>query len=211
MTKEQAFEIIKNSGIDYTFSTGDIVDALLSLHINSKDFAVADGVSKCCIIFHNASFVIKFRKGNEYQEEENECLREIQLYKIAKEAGLEMFFPATEFLGKIKETYFTIQQKIDFSVSDCSYNKMNKYENICKTVKPKTIDKMRQGFKINNCDYNRILDSLWASMVISIYGKKLCKKLCNFIQENRINDLHNDNIGYLNDKPVLIDFAGYYK
>lgn len=70
---------------------------------------------------------------------------------------------------------------------------------------------MKKGFYITDSDYNRELDSLWSRMVISIYGKKMCKSLCDFIRENKINDLHCHNLGYKNNKPIILDFSGYYR
>lgn len=49
----------------------------------------------------------------------------------------------------------------------------------------------------------------WACMALTLYGKKLCRKLCAFIVENAINDLHTSNIGYNHNKPIILDFSGY--
>lgn len=46
-------------------------------------------------------------------------------------------------------------------------------------------------------------------LVLTLYGKKLCRKLCAFIVENAINDLHTSNIGYNHNKPIILDFSGY--
>ena len=60
-----------------------------------------------------------------------------------------------------------------------------------------------------NGRYARNLDPLWAKMALVIYGKKLCKTLCEFIIENKINDLHESNIGYKNNRPIILDFSGF--
>ena len=68
---------------------------------------------------------------------------------------------------------------------------------------------------MDNCFYQmkrgRELNPLWASMAIVLYGKRKCKALCKFIIENSINDLHYSNIGYLKDKPIILDFSGYHR
>ena len=46
-------------------------------------------------------------------------------------------------------------------------------------------------------------------MALVIFGKKLVKSLCEFIVENDINDLHENNIGYKDNLPVILDFSGY--
>lgn len=68
---------------------------------------------------------------------------------------------------------------------------------------------MNKATHIENLGYNRELDYTWAAMALVIYGKTVCKKLCNFIQENKINDLRDANIGYKNNKPIILDFSGF--
>lgn len=69
---------------------------------------------------------------------------------------------------------------------------------------------MEKGFRIGGC-YDRDLDTTWGKLVISLYGKQITKKLCKFIKEYKINDLHGANIGYKNGKPIILDFSGYYR
>ena len=68
----------------------------------------------------------------------------------------------------------------------------------------KAICKQKNGF-------NRRLSREWAKLAISLYGKKTCKSLCDFIVEYGINDLHEENLGFKNNKPVILDFSGYYR
>jgi hypothetical protein len=45
---------------------------------------------------------------------------------------------------------------------------------------------------------------------LTLYGKRAVKEFCEFVIEERINDLHESNVGFLNGKPILIDFCGYW-
>lgn len=212
MTKEQAIDIIVNLEIDCTLDKYDIQEKIEDNNL-SNEIKLHSGSSKICMDFLKADFVIKWSKGLSYNEneDENEALRETYMYEKAKKENLEMFFPYTESLGQINNTYFVLQNKIDFSAEDIEGKKRSKYENISKTASLRMINKMEKGFIIKGCWYNRSLDSLWASMALVLYGKKFCKKLCKFIQENKINDLHSSNIGYKDDKPVILDFSGYFR
>jgi hypothetical protein len=32
----------------------------------------------------------------------------------------------------------------------------------------------------------------------------------NFIEDEEINDLHRGNLGYLNGRPVILDYSGFH-
>ena len=168
------------------------------------------GASKLCLVFKKEDFVIKWTRRDPWESFNDEAMKECEIYQKAKEQGLEMFFPSTKFFGEINDIKFIIQEKIDYSCEKCPYDTKLKYRKISKTATKKIIDKMRNGFKINK-GHDRDLDELWASMVITLYGKKVCKKLCTFIKENEINDLHTSNLGYKNNHPIILDFSGYYR
>ena len=54
-------------------------------------------------------------------------------------------------------------------------------------------------------------DDLWTARAYQIYGKKFMKKFAELTNTYGINDLHQGNTGYLNNRPVLLDFAGYHR
>lgn len=168
------------------------------------------GASKLCLVFKKEDFVIKWTREDSWKFSKEEAMKECEIYQKAKEQGLEMLFPSTEFFGEINGIKFVIQEKIDYSCEDCPSTTREKYKKISKTATEKIFTKMQKGFRVNSC-YDRDLDSLWASMVITLYGKKVCKKLCAFIKENRINDLHTSNLGYKKNRPIILDFSGYYR
>lgn len=115
-----------------------------------------------------------------------------------------------KYWGKWGDVTVIIQDKVDYSVSGCSWDKKQHYQHIANTVTNRIFSKMEHGFRIN-CGYDRDLDTTWGKLVISLYGKRVTKKLCEFIQEYKINDLHSSNIGYKNDRPIILDFSGYYR
>ena len=168
------------------------------------------GVSKLCLVFKKEDFVIKWTYEDPWESSKEEAMKECEIYQKAKEQGLEMLFPSTKFFGEINDIKFVIQEKIDYSCGDCPYDTKLKYQKISKTATQKIIDKMQDGFKIGK-GYDRNLDRLWTSMVITLYGKRICKKLCAFIKENEINDLHTGNLGYKNNHPIILDFSGYHR
>lgn len=176
----------------------------------SNIISCSRGASKLCLVFKKEDFVIKWAREDSWESFNDEAMKECEIYQKAKEQGLEKLFPLTEFFGEINGIKFVMQEKIDYSCEDCPRITREKYKKISKTATEKIFTKMQKGFRINSC-YDRDLDSLWASMVITLYGKKVCKKLCAFIKENRINDLHTSNLGYKKNRPIILDFSGYYR
>lgn len=181
----------------------------LSAFTSEAPFKVfsTEGASKLCLVFKDEDFVIKWSNDDRYDE----SMKEAELYQKAKEKNLEKFFPETEIFAEINGITFIRQEKISFSCSNLPVHKRRKYHDMTKTGSDKVVSKMAHEFKAAAPRYRRNLDNLWAKMALVLYGKKACKALCDFIVENHINDLHEDNIGYKNDRPIILDFAGYHR
>lgn len=206
--KEMVFAITKAIiSLDITPATNrwqieDLVnDSPDPIFNNSK---VNQGVTKRCISFPQYKVVVKYSK-NGYTEAE----REIQIYQEAKKAGIAFLFPQTEELVKYNGITFVIQEMVDYSCGDTPIEHEKIYENISRTVKTVYVKKMQAQFDKAKKGYHRTLNITWAKCVISLYGKNVAKTLSLFVKEQGINDLHYQNIGYINRKPVILDFSGY--
>lgn len=196
--------------IDRWDSRGDIQERIRD-HFPEcvSEITVKEGASKKCLVFQNENFVIKWA-SEDVDPENDEGIKEAEIYQDAKEKHLEQFFPKTELLAEINGVIFVKQEKIDFSCSCTPFFKSRKYDRIARTVSDHIFDKMASQIrKAGNTNYSRELDYTWGRMVISLYGKKVAKALCDFIIDHEINDLHGGNLGYKNNKPVLLDFSGY--
>lgn len=185
-------------------STDDIVMILQIYDIisNKKDISRAEGASKWVVIFNNKEYVLKW-------SEDNSVFMESIIYQKATDKGISFLFPETHFLGEFHGIYYSIQRKINYSAAHIPAKDRKKYVKMTKTVSENVYHRMERGFQIPNCAYNRDLHYLWAKVLISVYGKAIAKKLCDFIQTNRINDLHANNIGFCDYKPIILDFCGY--
>lgn len=47
--------------------------------------------------------------------------------------------------------------------------------------------------------------------MIKYYGKGKVRTLCEFLYENKLNDFHSSNVGFIGDSPVLIDYSGFFE
>lgn len=152
------------------------------------------GVSRCTIIDSRIDWVVKFDINSDMEEY---CEREIELYRLAKENNLENIFAEGQYIGEYwDETNFICLRLYAFKKANTNWNKyvqISEEENIKIAASPlsersKTI----------------------AALLLRDWGSTVFKKLEQFCKLHRINDLHNDNVGFINGKIVLIDYAGFW-
>ena len=209
-TKGELKALLATLNITKNTKRRQVKELLADKGYSEPEYRIQEGAIKLCIVPKHADFVIKWSiTYYDDSDDWDEALEEVSIYSKAVEAGLGMFFPKTEVFCVVNGITFVIQEKIDFSALNTPNSKESKYKYQTRTVSPIIIEKM------DNCFYQmkrgRELNPLWASMAIVLYGKRKCKALCKFIIENSINDLHYSNIGYLKDKPIILDFSGYHR
>ena len=208
MTNEELYEVLKSLGITGQEDSYE-VSTIIRDHGLKKDFVtVHGGASKVCLDFTRENFVIKWT--GETRGDYDEAMEEVEIYNKAVTAGLAVFFPATELFTTINGVHFVKQEKVDFCVEDTPCHKEKKYAYQARTASDRIVQKMQNSInKACGHRYSRSLNTTWAKMALVIFGKKLVKSLCQFIIENGINDLHESNIGYKDNLPVILDFSGY--
>lgn len=181
------------------------VESKMESHPCWMNVHISDGASKICLVFEKMPFVIKWSTNNE-----GEAMQEVDFYEDAKQARLEKLFPTTEYFFTHNGVDFVVQEKVQIQAGDVWGECAKRYKNISKTVPDKMVNLVQKELnKVS--DYTRHINPLWIACVLSIYGKKTTKSLCKFVQEHDINDLHGSNVGFLRDKPIILDFSGYHR
>lgn len=177
--------------------------------------ASSNGATKECLVFPELGYVLK------WSMETRDAEREVAVYQKAVEDNLGDFFPTTELAGYIVPPHdeddpvaFVVQQLISTTVQKIRWDEACglriRLTQIAKTVPDCRVNQIaRQFSKADQNGYRRELDELWAKTAVSLYGKRKCIALCEFVKKYHINDLHRSNIGYIGVKPVLLDFSGY--
>lgn len=214
MKKEEIEKMIYLLEIDSNCNKNDINHRIKKEGLEGI-LSCTSGISKFCLVFKKEDFVLKWSRysfdfSDVSHDNYNEVMQEYEFYQKAKNKRLEKFFPFTEYFSQVNGVDFVLQEKIDYSCFNCPEKTKEKYYKISKTATDKIFWKMDKGFRLH-MGYDRDLDYLWAKMAIVLYGKKMCKNLCFFIQENKINDLHGNNLGYKNNRPIILDFSGYHR
>lgn len=124
----------------------------------------------------------------------NYCASEVARYALAKQEGFSKCFAKTELLGYINNYPIYVQEKC-ITFSDSRKNHLHTEEEKLKTFKC--------------CNYYGI-NRDWLTDFRLYYGEKFLFDFINFICNMEWDDdLRNDNIGYIKNRPVLIDYSGY--
>ena len=185
------------------------------------NFILASGVSKVAIIPKEKNYVIKipyygkYRKNNgikcfdpyfsSISKSSDYCKSEEIIYNKAKANGLDTFFAEIEQIGKIKSIPIYVQRKAVifedvYYPEDDEEENLNEHEiSIFKTITTKYSDLVEDEY----------LPISWMKDFICSYGELAFDKLYNFLFDNNIQDLHSENIGYICERPVLVDFSGF--
>ena len=185
------------------------------------NFILASGVSKVAIIPKEKNYVIKipyygkYRKSNgikcfdpyfsSISKSSDYCKSEEIIYNKAKANGLDTFFAEIEQIGKIKSIPIYVQRKavifedVYYPEDDEEENLNEREVSIFKTITT----------KYSNLVEDEYLPISWMKDFIFSYGELAFDKLYNFLSDNNIQDLHSENIGYICEKPVLVDFSGF--
>ena len=144
----------------------------------------------------------RFESAGEESEDWNYCEREAALYQKAKTAGLEEFFCPSEKLYEVNGYPVYIQKKAT-SIGGSSNAKVpvTEEDNALYRKIEEYMD-TRDSMKMS---YNFIFN------LVKSYSFEKFKEFYSFCKEEGINDLHSDNYGYCGEKPVLVDYSGYYE
>ena len=183
-----------------------------------KPFDYATGATKGVLIFEQLGFVIKipFCRNTEdcyynsaYSEYEccyftgadtdngwDYCEAEADKYQRAKEEGISMCFAKTEKIGVI-DGYPIYMQELASIYRNADYQSSH------------TEEDSRQVSSICSSNNFYIFNMEWLSDAFHFYGEKIFHKLLEFIRTVGINDLHDGNIGYIGNRPVLVDYSSF--
>lgn len=184
-------------------SIGDCLDEFENTH--RREIAIGSGETRYAVIFKHENFVLKIPRYGYCKEDY--CQAEICAYESAKKFRVERILLPIE-LYHTTSTGIAIykQPKYSFSTSDGAYNRdYDTYLNHRNTPHRQPIVRR----VTSQCyDGNRI-SRQWMARVLQLYGKKFCRSFEAWTIENQVNDLHNSNTGWLDNKPIILDYAGY--
>lgn len=124
------------------------------------------------------------------------CALECHIYECAKAAGLSDYFAREWCVGSSLGHPIYVQERARMY---CDKEESKRYTRaqIDKTFK--TCEKINA----------RCFNAVWIADFIDFYGEAEFKRLAAFLEEYGITDLHDGNVGYIDDLPVLVDYSDY--
>lgn len=171
-----------------------------------NNWKVASGATKYCFILPHDDYVVKFckpaRKRNSLGMDE--CELEARAYESAKKFRVEKALLETRFIGENEHGLkFFVQPRVEMAHCEVSHKLLREFKKKTQTVNDKLI------YKVSSSMYYDNTNTLWLKMLVLLYGKKFARSFEEWTKENRVNDLHDANIGYYKNKPVLLDYSGF--
>lgn len=122
-----------------------------------------------------------------------------------KKYGIEKLLLPIEKVGETKRGIpLYIQPIYKYTIEEMGWKNKDKiHTRMRKTRNHKIVRKIARG-----CCYSP--DSDWVARATQLYGKKFMLSFEKWTIAHHVNDLHDQNVGYIgNFRPVLIDYAGY--
>lgn len=175
----------------------DVTDGKFNVIINNSVFTVSmfEGMTKACFYVEGASTIAKVG-FSEYKI--NHVMRELQVYAEAEKEDMAEFFVYTHYLGHLYNVD-VIEQ--DFVECDSEgYSVVNDMYEKCS-------DSMSNEEIADALEYSDIVANLFPFY----YSPYKVDGLLEFLDDNKVNDLHYGNMGYDNNGNLkLIDFSGYF-
>lgn len=130
------------------------------------------------------------------------CKMEVEIYHHAQEEGLEEVFAAEEKLGEINDFSIYCQVKAE-SFEYHSSSSVN-------STDPQKLEKAKtviDSYQNDKGEY--VFNRTWLADVLIAFGEEYLQRLFDFLDKERISDLHRGNLGYIDTIPVIFDYASF--
>ena len=198
-------------GSDYDFEM-DVYLPFVDNYKGKHTVKMKTGATKGILLFSDLDFVIKipfsFCEGEELQgatETEggwNYCEQENCRYIMSENEQVSEIFLNTELIGYVNDFPIYAQYKATpiSLIDDSDYVKHHRSHS---NKNEKKVFKIRTNNAFENINLQ------WEADIYSYYGKNFYCRLMEFLQNYEIDDLREPNIGYINKRPVIFDYAGF--
>ena len=167
-------------------------------------YKIGYGATRVAIIpKHYSQYVLKFNFDSVWCSDKGDSspsmdynATEAEIYKRAVDKELDCLFAKVEAGGFVDGIPCVLQERVD---NVGNVNPVKAWETLSK-----------HGI---SCDsYEDLgMSAELAGVIVENYGEDVYYEFCRFCEDNRINDIHNQNWGYIDGAPVILDYAGYHE
>lgn len=201
---EWATEVIEHIGSLKLRDNADLIhDAYEQGWFRNHGMEICWGATKICVVPYTGKWTLKMARSfycNEY------CEKECEFYEDAVNAGLDNFFAPTYFLGKFYGYNAYLQMKVEVNQSEVDSRMARFASSRVETSKDEDPDEVEEKI-LDYVDSFDTEEQIYGALVDSDIDE--VERLVQFCEDRNINDLHNENWGFLGRDLVLIDFSGY--
>ena len=185
--------------VDITFDDNDVDVVILSNNSGMCDEEIEDMFNR---------MKQRYEQREDYEliaHYTSECLSpfedENNMYKNADDDMKKIMLPNI-FIGEFNGIPVYIQKKA------ISLNHSDKFRHLSRAEKDSVSKVISSSLKEKDYGYNYCpVAFCFFSDVIEFYGEKMAEKIARFL--DKADDLHDGNIGYVGEQPILIDYGGY--
>ena len=193
---------IVNSLVEYGMNehleSNGVYDWFFDNNLFDCGFWTNNGATKTCFGHDDLpGWVFKVGHTRGVKRGCNYARLEYDNYCKAIDCGLERYFPETHFIGEFGGQEYFVQ-----FAADCDEERVTSdwFERLSDSY-------LDNGEEVDSDRiWNEIDDLDSEDKARLVFGDE---ELCDFLSENRINDLHEGNFGYIKGCMVIIDFSGY--
>lgn len=155
------------------------------------------GAYKYCFIIPDCDKVVKFPRHLNKPCDKEAVLCEVSLSRIMTlpKYNCAEVFAKVDMLCKVAGIPFVIQDKVDV---------LRKEHRPQLYISEGTFWEKRKPL-LNNTRTDADYDFL--EHIIRTYGKDFFRRFCMFVNRFHIWDLHNANVGYICNRPIILDFS----
>ena len=172
---------------------------------NNYDVFMTHGAYRYCMIANNCDYVLKFSWDSDGGEDG--CEIEMEVYEDAYKCGFADFFAKPYKLGPIENNHFKtcdfyLMEKAEVDEDRITeYCSDPHYKRLYTTLKDreKDLEYMIEVFEEN--------DTVEVFVDYYINQLELLEDFIDFVDGIGLVDLHENNIGFIGDRPVIIDYA----
>ena len=237
MDRKKVFEyyssILDEKAQDYSVFKSFLTNPSCCYYDSDADFGdlhVVCGATRAALITDDYNYVVKIDIDT---DEGGDCIseRELAIWKMVADSHLAQCFTEIEFLGYYVRhwnwyAFHTEEVMLDWNedefekyVAEQGYEK--EYVTIsiplygCEKADTDTFHYPNSSLEVKEyvethasplCERCKDI----AEAFIMDYGYEIYEELTDFCYESGVNDIHKGNIGYIDNKIVLLDFGGYY-
>lgn len=172
------------------------------------------GASRIVLGYNDGEYV--FKMDDDFADEEDFTKKEYEVYQLAKEEGLAEYFAEEVFVGTYVvgkyevEVYAMERANIDYD-GNSERGRESRFREYCEDngiINPNAeVEDIFFSHVYSNWDEGSAEDMF--SVASEEWGYSEAYKVQRFCEDHEVNDLHAGNWGYVDDRWVITDYAGF--